>query len=116
MESYFYSNIQLGWEKLNQYYKLTNDLTTYIASIALYLCYKWKFIKSQWANKPLQIKAAKQHIKRAWAPYKSLKIQKDIYSPPKKHLCLKKQGLKAFLDIGLSDKSEDNKIENKYKA
>ena len=116
MESYFYSNIQLGWEKFNQYYKLTDNLAIYITSIALHPCYKWKFIKSQQANKPLQIKAAKQHVKWAQAPYKSLKIQKDIHSPLKKRPCLKKQGLRAFLNIGLSNKSKDDKVEDKYKT
>ena len=71
---HFHTNIQLSWQKLNNYYKLTNESAAYVALIALYLRYKWKYIKQRWATNIAWISTAKEQVKKAWAPYKDLTI------------------------------------------
>ena len=51
-----------------------------------------------------------------WETYKGLNLGGRVNTPPSKRRQRKAEGLRAFLDKGLSDDSEDDKEEDEYKA
>jgi hypothetical protein len=44
-DRYLYNSLQLGWEKLDKYYRLTDDSSAYVAAIALHPRFKWRWIR-----------------------------------------------------------------------
>jgi hypothetical protein len=44
------NNLQLGWEKLDKYYRFINDSSAYVAAIALHPQYKWRWIEKKGAT------------------------------------------------------------------
>jgi hypothetical protein len=42
---YLRNNLQLGWEKLDKYYRFTDDSSAYVAAIALHPRFKWRWIQ-----------------------------------------------------------------------
>ena len=51
-----------------------------------------------------------------WETYKGLNLGRRVNIPPSKCRWREAEGLRAFLDEGLSDDSEDNKEEDEYEA
>ena len=75
--SHFYHGVQLGWEKLDEYYSLTDDSPAYVASIYLHPRYKWKWIEKKWAHRPDWIEAAQLGVENLWEEYKIMEIDVD---------------------------------------
>ena len=112
--SHFHHSVQLGWEKLDKYYTLTDDSPAYVASICLHPRYKWKWIEKKWAHRPDWIEGAKLGVRRLWEEYKMVDIEPDNHqSPPKRrHEATR---LDAFIDNDLSDSnSNDDDLQDKY--
>ena len=80
--SHFHHSVQLGWEKLDEYYILTDNSPAYVASICLYPCYKWKWIEKKWAHRPNWIEATKLGVKRLWEEYKIVNLDTKDHQMP----------------------------------
>jgi hypothetical protein len=46
----FAVNINLGWDKLNQYYQYLVDSPVYYAAVALHPAYRWQYFYTAWNN------------------------------------------------------------------
>ena len=79
-DRYLRNNLQLGWEKLDKYYRFTDDSSAYVAAIALHPRFKWRWIQRKWADRIDWQIAADQALRKQWELYKAKKI-KDILDP-----------------------------------
>jgi hypothetical protein len=68
-DQYLYNSLQLGWEKLDKYYQLTDTLSAYVAAIALHPRFKWRWIQKKWADRADWQDAAKA-LRKQWELYK----------------------------------------------
>lgn len=76
---YFKVSISLAWEKLNQYYTLTDDSPTYVAATVLHPRLKYTFIEKAWAHKKDWIDNAKRSVEDMWVThYKRKALLEDI--------------------------------------
>ena len=100
--THFQLGVQLGWEKLDEYYKLTDKSPVYLAALCLYPKYKWKFIHNKWSHKKW-IKNGEAAVEKLWSKYKVMK---------QKQPC-KKSRLTEFMDEDLSD-SDDDEEKDEY--
>ena len=78
--SHFHHSVQLGWQKLDEYYTLTDDSPAYVASICLHPRYKWKWIEKKWAHRPDWIDEAKSGVRRLWEEYERIDLSTDDHS------------------------------------
>lgn len=58
--------INMGWSKLDQYYKLTDEVPAYVASVVLHPALKWQYFERKWKMHPSWIHTAKKKIKQFW--------------------------------------------------
>ena len=68
-EHHFSININLGWQKLNEYYDRMDDTPVYVAAIVLHPRMKWRWIERRWSYKPAWIKNAKSEFHKLWLEY-----------------------------------------------
>jgi hypothetical protein len=76
-DQYLHNSLQLGWEKLDKYYRLTDDTSAYIAAVALHPRFKWRWIQKKWADRVDWQAAAETALKKQWDLYKSKRV-KDL--------------------------------------
>jgi len=68
-QSHFYTNLQLGIQKLDDYYKLLDDTPVYVAAVVLQPQLKWQWIEKVWGSKrngKKWIHAAKSSVRSLW--------------------------------------------------
>jgi hypothetical protein len=70
-DRYLHNSLQLGWEKLDKYYQLTDDSSAYVAAIALHPRFKWRWIQKKWADRADWQNAADESLKKQWGLYKT---------------------------------------------
>jgi hypothetical protein len=71
--------INLGWQKLEKYYRLSDRTPAYAASIVLHLWRKWKWIDIYWNT--IDIVTTKASVLNLWHTEYRLKPQ-PIPPPP----------------------------------
>ena len=59
-------NINLGWQKLNEYYEILNETPIYYTSLALHPAYRWKWFERNWAERPEWIDETKKIVHDVW--------------------------------------------------
>ncbi|GAB7322858.1 hypothetical protein MBLNU13_g05416t1 [Cladosporium sp. NU13] len=69
---HFSTNINLAWQKANQYYTKTDDSPIYRAAVVLHPRLKWRWFDRYWANKPEWRENAKEAVQELWEQYKHL--------------------------------------------
>ena len=79
-DRYLRNHLQLGWEKLDKYYRLTDDSSAYVAAIALHPRFKWRWIEKKWSDRADWQTVADEAIRKQWATYKAKKID-DLLGP-----------------------------------
>jgi hAT family C-terminal dimerisation region len=79
-DQYLRNSVQLGWEKLDKYYQLTDKSSAYVAAISLHPRYKWRWIEKRWEHRPSWQTTADIAIRTQWAWYKSKKVE-DLLGP-----------------------------------
>ena len=69
-------NIQLGWQKLDEYYKKLDDTEVYVAAVALHPKHRLAKIKQMWADREGDgwPAAAERQLQDFWKCYKDLQI------------------------------------------
>ena len=69
-------NIQLGWQKLNEYYTKLDDTEIYVAAVALHPQLRLAKIRQLWADRAEDgwIDTAERQLKNLWQRYKDLPL------------------------------------------
>jgi hypothetical protein len=70
-DRYLRNSLELGWEKLDKYYRLTDNSSAYVAAIALHPCFKWRWIQKKWADRLDWQNDAEKALKKQWELYKT---------------------------------------------
>ena len=99
--NHLYLNIQLKWQKVNEYYDKLDDLAVYVAAFLLHPRYWLVKLKSLWLSKTDWIETAEKVFKQLWQYYKELNIGKKPIQPP-----TKQQSRANFLEEFLSDEDD----------
>ncbi|KAG6979451.1 hypothetical protein FOFC_17288 [Fusarium oxysporum] len=63
---HFRININLGWQKLNEYYETLSDTPIYYTGLALHPAYRWKWFERNWTDRPEWIDEAKNMVHDVW--------------------------------------------------
>jgi hypothetical protein len=63
---HFRININLGWQKLNEYYETLSDTPIYYTALALHPAYRWKWFERNWSDRPEWIDEAKRIVHDVW--------------------------------------------------
>ncbi|EJP61921.1 transposase-like protein [Beauveria bassiana ARSEF 2860] len=58
-------NINLGWEKLNKYYRLLDETPIYCTALALHPAFRWGYFENEWKDHPDWVVNAKQTVREA---------------------------------------------------
>jgi hypothetical protein len=66
-EHHFSTNINLGWQKLDHYYTLTDSTPIYSAAVFLHRCMKWQWFGWAWQQKPHWQAAARLAVEELWS-------------------------------------------------
>ena len=89
--------IQLGWQKLDQYYSKLDDSFVYVASFVLHPRFRWNKLEKMWRAHPDWIITAKQAFAEAWEGYRILDLGRKALQQPQE------QSRDDFLDEFLQD-------------
>ncbi|KAM4068002.1 restless-like transposase [Hirsutella rhossiliensis] len=72
-------NINLGWQKLNDYYSTLSDTPIYYTSLALHPAYRWKWFERNWGNRPDWIDEAQRIVHDVWrAEYREVTLPDEV--------------------------------------
>ena len=63
---HFRININLGWQKLNEYYEILSETPIYYAGLALHPAYRWKWFERNWNYHSEWIDEAKRIVHDVW--------------------------------------------------
>ena len=114
LDSHFRNCIQLGWDKLDEYYKHLDDTPVYLAALVLHPQYKWYWIEKKWSERPGWIKKGKKAVEKLWKKYKVMEVPtlaKQAEQKPKKE----KSRLSTFIDTNFSNDEVTNlAVRDKY--
>jgi hypothetical protein len=77
-EVHFSTNINLGWQKLNQYYFRSDDTPIYRAAVVLHPSMKMKWLRDRWQKiHPEFVSQAKDELRALWDEYKPAVVEED---------------------------------------
>jgi hypothetical protein len=77
-EVHFSTNINLGWQKLNQYYFRSDDTPIYRAAVVLHPSMKMKWLRDRWQKMhPEFVTQAKDELRALWDEYKPAIVEED---------------------------------------
>ena len=69
-QQHFATAVNLGWQKLDEYYGLLDDSVVYVAAVLLHPRLKWLWFEKHWSCHQDWIVAARKAIKEFWHTYK----------------------------------------------
>ncbi len=75
-------NIQLGWQKLDEYYAKLEDSIVYASAFLLHPRFRWAKLKHMWRLHPDWIKMAEDAFDKLWQDYKQLDLGEKEQAPP----------------------------------
>jgi hypothetical protein len=80
---HFRVNINLGWQKLEEYYHRLDETPIYYSALALHPAYRWDYFEEQWDGHPEWVVKAKEIVKDVWVTdYKPLEIVRSSDNQP----------------------------------
>jgi hypothetical protein len=82
-EHHFSTNINLGWQKLDEYYARLDQSPIFCAAVVLHPRQKWRWFEKHWAGHKEWIDQAKLSIEQLWRGYKNpdtVSVQVDEWS------------------------------------
>jgi hAT family C-terminal dimerisation region len=80
---HFRININLGWDKLEEYYSRLDETPIYYTALALHPAYRWDYFEEQWDNHPDWVAKAKEMVKDVWVTdYKPLEVVRSPENGP----------------------------------
>ena len=102
--NYLKLNIQLGWQKLNDYYIKLDDSAVYVTAFILHPKYRWAKLEQLWVDRPGWIANVKKTFEPIWQYYKKLDIGKATGLVSNQQL--QQQSKADFLKDFLTDEAE----------
>ena len=80
---HFRVNINLGWQKLEEYYHRLDETPIYYSALALHPAYRWDYFEEQWDGHPEWVVKAKEIVKDVWVTdYKPLEVVRSSDNQP----------------------------------
>jgi hypothetical protein len=70
-EHHFSTNINLGWQKLDEYYARLDQSPIFCAAVVLHPRQKWRWFEKHWAGHKEWIDQAKLSVEQLWRSYKN---------------------------------------------
>jgi hypothetical protein len=71
LQSHFSTNFNLGWQKFDKYYRLTDDTPIYRAAVVLHPRMKWGWFNRHWGQHHKDwVTKAKSAVQKLWFTYK----------------------------------------------
>jgi hypothetical protein len=70
VENHFSTNVNLGWQKLDSYYKKTDETPIYRVAVVLHPRMKWHWINRHWGKHQDWVTAAHKAVEGLWEQYK----------------------------------------------
>jgi len=83
-EHHFSTNINLGWQKLDEYYARLDQSPIFCAAVVLHPRQKWRWFEKHWAGHQEWIDQAKVSIEQLWREYKNDEPAAQRQYPPAK--------------------------------
>jgi hypothetical protein len=83
-EHYFSTNINLGWQKLDEYYTRLDQSPIFCAAVVLHPHQKWLWFEKHWIGRQDWIDQAKVTIEQLWRRYKYDELSDDRPAPSKR--------------------------------
>ena len=83
-EDHFSINVDLAWQKLNQYYSKLDNSPVYVATVVLHPCHKWRWLEKRWKERPDWLVNARQAFTKLLNQYRYYEPPEDLYSPAKR--------------------------------
>lgn len=80
-EHHFSTNVNLGWQKLDEYYARLDQSLIFCAAVVLHPPQKWRLFEKHWAGHKESIDEAKVSIEQLWRQYKNDEPAVQIQSP-----------------------------------
>lgn len=71
-QHHFSTNINAGWQKLNEYYKRLDDTIIYVAAVVLHPRMKWRYLNSKWTDREDWLLEWKTQFEKHWKIYKAM--------------------------------------------
>lgn len=118
-DRYLRNSLQLGWEKLDKYYQLTDHSSAYVAAIALHPRFKWRWIRKKWADRVDWQNAAAKALKKQWEFYKRKEVANLEAIDVCRHQASRQKindGLECFMEEEFQSSSdeEDQPLTDEY--
>jgi hypothetical protein len=79
-QKHFSTNINLGWQKMDNYFNKTDATPIYRAAVVLHPRLKWRWFEKYWAKKPQWLKAARKAVDTLWEQYRHTPAYDDEYT------------------------------------
>lgn len=67
-QHHFTTSINLGWQKLNEYYNKLDETPVYVAAVVLHPRMKWRYLEKRWADEEW-LMSAKKAFSSLWLEY-----------------------------------------------
>jgi hypothetical protein len=71
-EQHFRAKINLAWQKLNDYYALTDNTPIYVAAVVLHPRCNVRWLEKTWSYRPNWISFAKSELQIRWTQYSQI--------------------------------------------
>ena len=82
-ERHFSTNINLGWQKLDEYYTKLDQSPIFCAAVVLHPRQKWRWFEKHWAGRQEWIDQARVSVEQLWRRYKCDELLDNRPDPPK---------------------------------
>lgn len=77
-EHHFRHNINLAWQKADEYYQLLDESPAYLASVVLHPRFKWQWINRSWHSKKAWRERGQDEMKQLWKDYECMPIGQAV--------------------------------------
>lgn len=100
-------NVNLGWERLDEYYTLLDNTHIYVAAVVLHPHPEWRWFEKKWSSAPQKrwLRDAKAQFALSWEDYKTRPASPSSLpsSPPTSSLPSKATSSGVFDNLSIDD-------------
>jgi hypothetical protein len=81
-EHHFSTNINLAWQKLDDYYTKTDATPLYVTAVVLHPRFKKKWFNTKWKERPDWLAMVDDKVNKMWSRYKELSLDELKFDIP----------------------------------
>jgi hypothetical protein len=82
-EHHFSININLAWQKLDEYYTKTDDTPLYVTAVVLHPRFKRRWFENKWKERADWLELVDDKVNKVWQQYKDLSVDELKFPVPK---------------------------------